>query len=176
MLNVLRPALFLRSVYELDFKRLTQRGIQGIIVDLDNTLVGYNRPDASEQLLHWLATAQSQGFRLCIVSNNLSARVEEFSRHVGVPGISKAAKPRRRGFWQAMALMRTQPSNTAVIGDQVFTDILGGNRLGLYTILVHHLEDREFFTTRLVRRIEHMVVTRPERIGVRGKPSAPRRR
>ncbi len=170
MLNILRPDLFLRSVYDLDWELLAKRGIRGLIVDLDNTLVGYNRPHASEKLVHWMANARDQGFRLCIVSNNLSGRVEEFARQVGVPGVPKAAKPRRRGFRRAMALMRTKASDTAVIGDQVFTDILGGNRLGLYTILVHPLEDREFFTTRLVRRIEHMVVKRPERTGVRDRP------
>lgn len=162
MLKILKPHLFLRTIYELDFGRLSRRGIHGLIVDLDNTLVGYNRPDASEQLRSWLARAKQLGFDVCIVSNNLTARVEAFARVIGVKSVSNAAKPRRRGFSLAMSKMGTQPATTAVIGDQVFTDILGGNRLGLYTILVHPVDPHEFLTTRLVRRVERLVVHRPE--------------
>ena len=166
MLNILKPHLFLRTVYDIDLNRLARRGIRGLIVDLDNTLVGYNRADASVELVNWVAKTRKMGFDVCIVSNKLTARVEAFSRAIGVKSVPKAAKPRRRGFMLAMAKMGTQSETTAVVGDQVFTDILGGNRLGLYTILVRPLDDHEFLTTRLVRRIERMVVPRPEGQGV----------
>ncbi len=162
LLNILKPHLFLRTIYDIDLARLAKRGIRGLIMDLDNTLVGYNRPDASTELVRWMSGAMRMGFDVCIVSNNLTRRVEEFSGLIGVKSVPKAAKPRRRGFRRAMTKMGTDSESTAVVGDQVFTDILGGNRLGLYTILVRPLDDHEFLTTRLVRRVERMVVPRPD--------------
>lgn len=160
MLNILKPHLFLQSIYDIDLARLARRGIRGLIVDLDNTLVGYNRPEASVDLVHWVAQVRNLDFDVCIVSNNLTARVEAFALTIGVKNVPKAAKPRRRGFSLAMAKMGTNRETTAVVGDQVFTDILGGNRLGLYTILVRPLNEHEFLTTRLVRQVERLVVPR----------------
>ena len=91
------------------------------------------------------------------VSNNKKVRVSNFGRILGVPAIS-ARKPRRRAFREAMRIMNTRPETTAVIGDQIFTDVLGGNRLGLYTILVVPLSKQEFIGTRCMRHLERVVL------------------
>ncbi|AEW05092.1 HAD superfamily (subfamily IIIA) phosphatase, TIGR01668 [Sulfobacillus acidophilus DSM 10332] len=158
MIRLLKPRLFVQSIYDLDLAGLVGRGIRGLILDLDNTLVGWNQPHAPRELLDWFQRVQQQGIKTYIVSNNWEARVTAFSRLVGVAGIAKAAKPRRWAFRQAMAAMGTEHETTAVIGDQIFTDILGGNRLNLFTILVHPMDSREFWTTRIVRRIERALV------------------
>ncbi|HBQ94620.1 MAG: YqeG family HAD IIIA-type phosphatase [Firmicutes bacterium] len=161
MIKLFQPRLFLTSIFELDLNRLHARGVRGLIMDLDNTLVGWNRPELSHELKAWFQAVRNQGFKMCIVSNNLTERVDQFAEQVGVMAIPKAAKPRRRSFRIAMKRMGTANHNTAVIGDQVFTDILGGNRLRLFTILVHPIDAHEYWTTRLVRRLEHYVVKRP---------------
>lgn len=161
MIRILQPRLFVSSIYDLDLTRLKSRGIKGLIMDLDNTLVGWNQLEASDDLREWLDQVNRLGFLTCIVSNNLGDRVQEFAQKVGVKSIARAAKPRRRAFRAAMKHMGTRAANTAVIGDQVFTDILGGNRLNLYTILVHPVDRHEFWTTRLVRQVEHRLVRRP---------------
>ncbi len=161
MIKLLQPRLFLTSVFDLDLARLRERGVHGLIMDLDNTLVGWNRPDLSRELKVWFQEVRDHGFKMCIVSNNLTDRVEQFAEKVGVMAIPKAAKPRRRSFRLAMRRMGTTRHTTAVIGDQVFTDILGGNRLRLFTILVHPIDAREYWTTRLVRKVERYVVRRP---------------
>ncbi len=161
MIKILQPRLFLTSIFDLDLPSLHARGVRGLIMDLDNTLVGWNRPDMTEELSNWLKGARDQGFKMCIVSNNMVDRVEQFANLAGVMAISKAAKPRRRSFTLAMKKMGSTPKSTAVIGDQVFTDILGGNRLDLYTILVHPIDSHEFWTTRIVRRLEKHFVRRP---------------
>ncbi|AUW93501.1 YqeG family HAD IIIA-type phosphatase [Sulfobacillus sp. hq2] len=163
MIKILQPRLFLASIFDLDLASLKARGMRGLIMDLDNTLVGWNRPDMSQELIAWLQEVRNHGFKMCIVSNNLTERVEEFSRKSGIMSIPKAAKPRRRSFWLAMKRMGTGRHETAVIGDQVFTDILGGNRLKLYTILVHPIDTHEYWTTKLVRRLEGHFVRRPRR-------------
>lgn len=158
MIQILQPQLFVQSIYDIDLDRLVGRGMKGLILDLDNTLVGWNQPIASDELMKWLEAVHQRGLKTCIVSNNMSERVEKFSQHIGVMAIAKAAKPRRRAFRQAMHKMGTRQQQTAVVGDQIFTDILGGNRLQLFTILVKPMNEREFWTTQLVRRIEKAVL------------------
>ncbi|NMP21176.1 YqeG family HAD IIIA-type phosphatase [Sulfobacillus harzensis] len=158
MIDILQPRLFVQSIYDIDLSRLTARGVKGLILDLDNTLVGWNQPNASEELMDWLMRVRQYELQTCIVSNNLSDRVESFSREVGVMAIAKAAKPRRRAFRQAMRKMGTHHRETAVVGDQVFTDILGGNRLNLFTILVRPMNEREYWATKVVRRVERMLL------------------
>lgn len=154
MLQLLQPQLFVQSIYDIDLDGLVARGMQGLILDLDNTLVGWNQPAASEELIEWLKNVRHHNLKTCIVSNNMSRRVEQFGRGVGVMTIGRAGKPGRRAFRLAMLKMGTRHHQTAVVGDQVFTDILGGNRLALFTILVQPMNEREFWTTQLVRRIE----------------------
>lgn len=103
---------------------------------------------------------RAAGLAGCIVSNNFSLRVRQVGTLLGVPVVGWALKPGPLGFWRAMAIMGTRPATTALIGDQLFTDVLGGNLLGMYTILVEPLSEDEFPTTRLVRRIERLIRTR----------------
>lgn len=158
MIDILQPRLFVQSIYDIDLAKLRARGVTGLILDLDNTLVGWNQPTASEELIAWLKAVGEHQLMTCIVSNNLSERVENFSREVGIMAIAKAAKPRRRAFRLAMRKMGTHYRDTAVVGDQVFTDILGGNRLDLFTILVRPMNEKEYWGTRVVRRVERMLL------------------
>ncbi len=160
MLEWLRPRLYLNRASDLDLDQLWSMGIRGIISDLDNTLVRWDASEAGLDLRHWLARLQKRGFKVCLVSNGRAARVAYFSAALGVPGISRARKPSRRAFREGMSTLGTAPHQTAVLGDQLFTDVLGGNRLGLYTILVPPLARREFLGTRLVRIVERLVLTR----------------
>lgn len=170
MLRALAPTWFVESIYDLDLDRLWQRGIRGIITDLDNTLIGWNVPQPDERLLDWTRRVQERGFKVCIASNNGQLRVEAFARHLDVPCLSKAGKPRRRGLRAAMEMLGTAPQTTALLGDQVFTDMLGGNRLGLTTILVRPIARREFLGTRMVRRVERLVLALLRRRGMLDKP------
>ncbi len=132
---------------------LLGRGIEGIILDLDNTLVGWHQEDMTEEVVSWLEALKSAGLKLCILSNSvLSKRSERIAERLGCPNVRMARKPSRAGFHKAMTAMGTQSSNTAIVGDQLFTDILGGNRAGVLTILVRPLAKQEFVYTRLVSR------------------------
>ena len=155
------PDLVLPSFLELDGAMLLQRGIRGLVFDLDNTIVRRDasvlEPAAARRLQELLAG----GFRLAIVSNNGSARVSSLAGALGVPYVSRAVKPLTPSFKRAMHLTNTKRSETAVVGDQIFTDILGGNLLGLYTILVRPLPGAEFIGTRLISRpLEKLVLAR----------------
>lgn len=164
-MRILRPAEWHSSIHAIDLQALKGRGIRGVIVDLDNTLVAWRYPRPTPAVQEWLARVRSEGLKVCIVSNGGSRRVAAFAREAGVPYIGRAAKPRGRGFREALELLGTRPGETAVVGDQIFTDVLGGNRLGLYTILVKPVSRREFIGTRLVRRVERLVLRYLERRG-----------
>lgn len=153
-LHLFIPHIYVSSIFDLDLAGVGRQGIKGLILDLDNTLVQWNFPEPPQRVRDWFKELRERGFRACIVSNNTASRVQTFTAPLGVPSIHKAVKPRRSAFRRAMSVMGTGPDDTAVIGDQVLTDIFGGRRLGLLTILVDPLEPREFLGTRLVRIAE----------------------
>ncbi|MNN58063.1 Mitochondrial PGP phosphatase [compost metagenome] len=157
MFNKLKPQLAANSIFEVPLEELWKRGIRGIITDLDNTLVGAKVPLATPELVDWLKKVQDRGFQVVIVSNNNKLRVSAFADPIVVPYISGARKPMNASFVRAMKLMQLGPAQTAVVGDQMLTDVLGGNRLGLYTILVAPVAaaDEGFFTkvNRVIERV-----------------------
>ncbi|MFZ5353585.1 MAG: YqeG family HAD IIIA-type phosphatase [Bacillota bacterium] len=154
----LAPDIYLPSVHDLDVEVLLKKNIRGIIIDIDNTLVSWETKLPDDRVIELIGRLKGHGFKLCILSNATKKRVEDFNRELKLPAIYKAIKPRRGNFRKAMENMGTDASNTAVIGDQVFTDVLGGNRLGLFTILVAPISEKEFAWTRLVRRVEKLVL------------------
>lgn len=158
VLSVFVPDLYVPSVYAVDAERLARRGIRGIVTDLDNTLVAWNEPEAPDRLVHWLDDLRRSGFRVCIVSNNKEVRVRPFAEALDIPAVFEAGKPRNRAFRRALDLLGTSPRETAVIGDQIFTDIAGGNRMGMYTILVVPISDKEWVGTRLMRILERQIM------------------
>jgi HAD superfamily phosphatase (TIGR01668 family) len=159
-MKYLLPSMYVESIYHIDLAKLRARGIDTIISDLDNTLVPWVESKVNPELKEWLEKLKAQGFKVCLVSNALERRIAHFRTELNVPGLSRANKPSRRAFRQALALLGSRPETTAMIGDQIFTDVLGGNRLGLFTILVVPLSDRDFFTTRIVRIFERWVLRR----------------
>lgn len=154
MLNILKPNIYLESVFYLDLEYCKNLSIEGFIIDIDNTLVEWDKKYASDQVKSWLKTLELKGFKVCLVSNNTQDRVVKFNEELKLPAIHRAVKPRLDPFRKAMEIMGTTSYTTAVIGDQIFTDILGGNRLNLYTILVLPMGNNELAWTKLVRKLE----------------------
>jgi len=162
--RLLTPDFFVPSIYDVDLDALRRRGIRGLIIDLDNTLATRDEDVPTDRLRRWLATARANGFRICIVSNNLERRVQGFARACGVPAVHAATKPRRRAFLRALDLIGVAPAEAAVIGDQLFTDVFGGKRLGMIAVLVVPLPGREFIGTRFVRIVERWVLRKVLRL------------
>ncbi|PTX64806.1 hypothetical protein C8P63_10122 [Melghirimyces profundicolus] len=157
MLKRIVPDEFVQSVYEIDFNALQRRGVKAAIVDLDNTLVESNRPEATPELIRWLDRLQGMGFKVMIVSNNNRTRVSRFATPLRVPYIHRARKPLSAAFKKAMRRLEVGPGETVMVGDQLFTDVLGGNALGLHTILVVPVSEAEGFFTKLNRLLERVV-------------------
>ena len=170
MLKKFTPDYYVKSIHELDLAALYARGIRGLITDLDNTLVSWDDPLPNPELVDWLKKVREMGFSVFIVSNNSPDRVRKFAKAFGVPAISKAVKPRRRAFRMACEAMGVTLAEAAVIGDQIFTDVLGGNRLGVCTILVVPVSNKEFIGTKLMRKLEGVVLRKLEARGLTKGP------
>lgn len=158
MLARFAPDQYLASAMEVDLAVLKDAGVRGLIVDLDNTLVPRYEKEPSDELKQWLQRVHDAGLGVCIVSNNWTSRVAAIADELGVSIVRGAGKPLAKAFRQGMKILSTAPNETAVIGDQLFTDVLGGNRLGLYTVLVVPLSEKEMLHTRILRRLEHRVL------------------
>lgn len=159
MLEYFRPTRQANSLDLISVEQLRQDGIRGLIIDLDNTMTPWNNIEVGPKVEAWFKKVKSAEIRACVVSNNSKRqRVAVVADRLGIPFVFGATKPRRRAFRAGMDLLETGQEDTAVIGDQLFTDILGGNRLGLYTILVTPINDQEFIGTRIMRRIEKLLV------------------
>jgi len=158
--RVLTPDAFARRLCNVSLDDLVERGIRGVIVDLDNTLVAYGEEHLSPADAAWIQRALTRGFRICLVSNNFTERVARVARELGVPAISSALKPLPRGFSRALRVLGTAREHTIVVGDQLFTDVLGAKLLGLHAILTEPLVASDWLGTRLLRFLERIVLRR----------------
>lgn len=167
-MRVLLPNQIADRATDIEFLGLTQLGIRGLLLDLDNTLVKYDSDELSSEFKTWIDTARAQGFKICLVSNGRPRRVRYFAKNMGIPAVIRAFKPKRSPFWRALEILDLMPHEVAMVGDQLFTDVLGANRLGIYTILINPLSDKEFGTTRMVRKIEKRMLRRFVKKGLIG--------
>ncbi|NLN48827.1 MAG: YqeG family HAD IIIA-type phosphatase [Clostridiales bacterium] len=160
MPELLKPKIHIKTVYQLDTDLLKKNNIKGIIIDIDNTLVAWDARDLDEKTKAFIKDLRKKGFNIGILSNSTKKRVARLNKDLRLPAVCNACKPWKYSYKKAMKIMNIYASNTAVIGDQIFTDILGGNILGLYTILVDPISSKEFFWTRLMRMAEALVLKR----------------
>lgn len=166
MFNKLRPHSRIETAYQLTPEFFSTRGIKGIIIDLDNTLVAWGEDLITPEMKSWIGSLRASGIKVCILSNALENRVREIGTRLEVPWVSRAVKPRKYPFRKALRILGTSPRETAVIGDQLFTDIFGGNRMALYTIWTTPISAEELISTKAVRCLERMVIKRFQKKGI----------
>jgi HAD superfamily phosphatase (TIGR01668 family) len=145
---------------EVPLDELAAAGIRGIVVDLDNTVCPYHQPELAPGVAEWVAAARDRGFALVLVSNNFTERVASVGARLGIPIVPNALKPLPFAFLRALRLLGTPRHATVVIGDQLFTDVLGAKLLGLRTILTTPLVHTDFPLTRVLRFLERTIAGR----------------
>jgi HAD superfamily phosphatase (TIGR01668 family) len=160
ILRKLHPDAYYKSIFNINIDNLKESDIKGIIVDIDNTIVPWNDKKISDEVFNWFKNLIEEGFRLCLISNGMTKRVEYFSNQLDIPAIGTAVKPRKKAFRKALKILGLKKDKVAVVGDQIFTDVLGGNRMGFMTILVDPLNEDEFITTKIMRFIGKIVFNR----------------
>lgn len=157
MLKTFYPDEYLDSAYGIPFEEYYKKGYRGIIFDVDNTLVPHGAP-ADIRSVELFERLRAAGFSTCILSNNKEPRVAPFADRVKSPYIFKGRKPSVRGYERAMKRMGTDKENTLFVGDQLFTDVWGARRTGLWSILVKPINPKEEIQIVLKRRLEAVVL------------------
>ena len=157
MLERFYPKKQVDSAYEIPYKELYERGIRGVIFDVDNTLVPHGAP-ADERALQLFAEFHQMGMKTCLLSNNKEPRVASFAGQVDSPYIYKGGKPGGGGYEKAMEKMGTERETTVFVGDQLFTDVYGANRTGIYSYLVKPIHPKEEIQIVIKRWFEAIVL------------------
>ena len=157
MLEQFYPDEYLDSTYDIDFKKFYEKGYRGIIFDIDNTLVPHGAP-ADRRAEELFQRLKELGYSCCLLSNNQRPRVERFNEKIQVHFIENAHKPSRKNYRKACGLMGTGTDNTLFVGDQLFTDVWGAKRSGIYSILVKPIHPKEEIQIVLKRYLERIVL------------------
>jgi hypothetical protein len=158
--GLLVPTLRVVAVTDIHLDTLRERGVKGMIFDLDDTLVEAMAPQAHPEVLGWIQAIREE-FQIYIVSNNSRHdRVALAALHLDMKFHHAARKPSRRYFRKALQEMQLAPHQVAIVGDQLFTDVLGGNRLGAVTILVDPLGPERKWYRKMMRSAERFLLSR----------------
>ena len=154
---ILYPNAYFKRIEEITIQFLKKQNIKLLILDVDNTLIDYHQ-NLSGEVKQWLKDLQGQGMKLYLLSNsNKKEKVKKIADEFGIPYRVFAKKPLKSGFLKVQKQMKEKTENIAVIGDQIFTDVIGGNRCGFFTILVEPIHERDYWFTAWKRPIEEKI-------------------
>ena len=151
------PKAYLKNVQEITIQFLMENNIKALILDVDNTLIDYYK-NLSEETIKWAHDLQGQGIKMYILSNtNKKEKVENVAKKLESPYKMFARKPSKKGFIKIQKELNLQPENIGVVGDQIFTDVIGGNRSNMFTILVDPVTPKDYWYTAWKRPIENKI-------------------
>lgn len=159
MLRHLAPHLRIESVLDLGTEQVRALGLEALILDVDCTLKSYCNTICAPEVTAWVKELLGANLRVCLVSNGREPRIRRFAEGLGVPYIARALKPMPRGIQTAMRRLGVTPRQTAMVGDQLFADVMAGRLAGVFTILVRPIRpEEEPWYTRLKRRPEVLLL------------------
>ena len=155
---LLYPKFYYERVQSINLEELYKIGIRGIILDVDNTLIDYKRimPEGIEE---WVDKAKKMNFKVCILSNsNRKDKISKVAKDLSLEYLMMAKKPAKSGYFKALKLLNLEPEKCVAIGDQVFTDVIGANRMNIYSIYVEPINLKEYWYTKWKRPIEAWIL------------------
>ncbi len=151
------PKAYLNNVQEITIQFLIENKIKALILDVDNTLIDYYK-NLSDDVINWAHHLQGQGIKMYILSNtNKKEKVETVAEKLEIPYRLFAKKPFKSGFLKIQKEINIEPESIGVVGDQIFTDVIGGNRCKMFTILVDPVTQKDYFYTAWKRPIENII-------------------
>lgn len=154
------PNKYVKKVEELDIKFMEENGLEALILDVDNTLIDMSKV-VSESIKGWAKRLQASGFKLYILSNSQNkSKIKKIANEINAPFEYFARKPFKQGFLKIKEKLGLESKQIGVVGDQIFTDIIGGNSVGMYTVLVELINKKEYLHTAWKRPIESLIKKR----------------
>ena len=151
------PKAYLNKVQDITIQFLIENKIKALILDVDNTLIDYYK-NLSDDVIEWAHSLQGQGIKMYILSNtNKKEKVEKVADSLEIPYKLFARKPSKGGFVKIQKEIKIEPENIGVVGDQIFTDVIGGNRCNMFTILVDPVTPKDYWYTAWKRPIENKI-------------------
>lgn len=154
----LKPDYYYDSIFLIPYQELWQNKIRGLIFDIDNTLTPFDRQLPPTKVVALLHKLQGMGFSICLLTNNTTGRLNRFNEHLKLDGFANAVKPLTRGVSKCMKKMGTSPEHTAIIGDQLLSDVWAGKNAGITTVLVKPMTERDFFFVHAKRVVERFLL------------------
>ena len=155
----LLPDYLVANVSKLDENFYKAHNLKAAVFDIDNTLVAHTEPEPPENILLYFEFLKSIGIKYAIVSNNSMERVQSFCKNLGIPYYYKALKPRKKYLKKVLADLETDAKEAALIGDQLFTDIFGGNRMGMVSVMVTAVGEDETGFVSFKRKFEKRILS-----------------
>ena len=152
------PDIYKKSIYEIDYEKLKSIGIKCLLFDLDNTLVPYYVKEANVELKQHFDNLKKLGFRVIIFSNSPKRRLQPFKEYLEVDCLASARKPALKNFLKIMEEYKYLENEIAIIGDQFLTDIVGGNKVGIMTILIDPISNKDLIVTKINRYFEKKII------------------
>ena len=161
-MNPLIPKKIYKNIYQVDYKKLKKEGIKCLLFDLDNTCIGYHEKEPTRELKKLFNDLKKDGFKVIIFSNAKKKRLAPFKNLVE-DYYYLSTKPLQRNFKKVIKKYNYEKEEVCIIGDQIFTDVLGGNRAGNITCLVEPLTKEDFIITKIFRKLEQRVLRKIEK-------------
>lgn len=160
---ILMPQYLIPDVFALTDDFLEENEIRGIIFDIDNTLVGFRTAKPTEEVLALFERLKKNGVQYAIASNNNAERVRIFAEGLGIPAYHRACKPLGFALKKIRKAFALPARNMALVGDQIYTDMLGGNCAGMITVLVEPIDQKETVFFKIKRKLEMPIINRKRR-------------
>ncbi|MBQ8193133.1 MAG: YqeG family HAD IIIA-type phosphatase [Bacilli bacterium] len=165
-MNYFFPDVYQKSIYTINYQKLKDNGIKCLLFDLDNTCVPYVDRRPTKKLKDHFNKLQDMDFKVIIFSNSPKERLKPFKKELNIDCCSKAGKPRKAKFLKVLKTYNYDLSEVAIIGDQLVTDIYGGNKVGIMTILVNPMSDIDMPFTKIHRFIEKKKINKMTKQGL----------
>ena len=166
------PDIYRKSIYDVNYKKLKNNGIKCILFDLDNTIIKYKQKDPTKESLELIQNLKDLGFKVIIYSNAFDKKVKHFSECFNVEAYSFCKKPQVKKLKALLQELKYNESEVVIIGDQILTDVLLGNTVGITTILTTPISKKELIFTRMMnRRKENRLIKKLSKLDLfyRGK-------
>lgn len=154
-----KPTWMIEAIYDITPHQLKNCGVKAVLTDLDNTLIAWNNPDGTPELLEWIQTMKDADIPVIVVSNNKASRIERVVTKLGLDYVSRAMKPFTKGFKEVEERYQIPKDRLIMIGDQLMTDIKGANNAGIQSVLVKPIVETDAWNTQFNRAMEKRIMT-----------------